>query len=805
MRLPGAADYMDALQNPASCFADPELAAAVPALGPLGLPRAVSGNVAVVFRVDGADGRSWAVRCFVRPLDEERARYDAIGAHLTALTSSWQVPFELQPCGIRIDGNWWPVVKMDWAPGEPLLSYVARHLWDGAALGYLAARFADLCERLRDDGVAHGDLQHGNIVVAPGGDLRLVDYDGMYVPALAGRTGTERGHRNYQHPGRLVGDYGPDLDSFSAWVIYGSLAALAADPLLWGRLDGGEEALLVRHHDLEEPGRSAALSAMGACDGPGVAHLAGLLRTFLAVHPHEVPPLTPSLVPGLGRAGGAAGAHAGRTLADGAAAMRRARAVRSAHAGSPPLGLAFAPAPGTGAVPMDRPDAAAEVAGGTGPAGDEAVAAVAAKGAGDDDARRRSLFHALTAGTAGSPVAGAAQPEPTPPRPAPSSVEFRGNLHDARLTVAGASAAIAVVVLAALVGLAPVSALVAALAVAGAALARVHRLFGLTPEAEQARQVGAVLAGPRRTVDEAVARVERLSRRRAELADAEAAATGQATAERVRLRAREADELRGIDADLDVALAALDERERGVAVAEREARAAALNALQATVIDAQLRQYSLVSAASSGVSDQVVYRLAMNNVRTAADFTGVVVEKAGGVVVARDGRRLHVSCVDQHQATAMVAWRQRMAGVAQLKVPDSLPREQVAAIRAEHDAYRASLSREAEAARAAAKGRADEVRGRWQVEQDKVVERQKQVETDAARQRVELDRELAQASKDVAEAGWHLAEEHGGAGRPEPRLADYLCQVIAVGPLARLARRRRARCGHGTRVGPPGL
>ncbi|MGQ0520163.1 MAG: hypothetical protein ACT4PX_03290, partial [Actinomycetota bacterium] len=295
MRLPGATDYMEALQDPSTCFADPELAAGTPALGPLGLPRAISGNVATVFRVDSPGGRSWAVRCFVRPVDEQRRRYDAIAAHLGRLESTWRVGFDLQPCGIRVGGEWWPVVKMAWTPGASLLSYVARHLWDGTALAYLALRFAALTAQLREDGVAHGDLQHGNILVVPGGDLRLVDYDGMYVPALAGLPGTERGHRNYQHPGREIGDLGPGLDHFSSWVIYGSLAALSVDPLLWGRLDGGEEALLLRHHDLSSPDRSPALAALEASEAPGVPALAGLLRSFLAGRAGEVPPLSTGL------------------------------------------------------------------------------------------------------------------------------------------------------------------------------------------------------------------------------------------------------------------------------------------------------------------------------------------------------------------------------------------------------------------------------------------------------------------------------------------------------------------------------
>ncbi|QLQ08322.1 MAG: hypothetical protein HZY76_21580 [Anaerolineae bacterium] len=52
---------------------------------------------------------------------------------------------------------------------------------------------------LQTHGIAHGDLQHGNVLVAAD-ELRLIDYDGMYVPPLSGRESHEIGHRNYQHP-----------------------------------------------------------------------------------------------------------------------------------------------------------------------------------------------------------------------------------------------------------------------------------------------------------------------------------------------------------------------------------------------------------------------------------------------------------------------------------------------------------------------------------------------------------------------------------------------------------------------------
>lgn len=763
MRLPGAAAYMEAVQDPGACFADPELASASPLLGPLGLPRAVSGNVAVVFRLEGKDGRAWAVRCFVRPVDAERARYDAIRAHLANLDSTWRVAFDLQPCGIRVDGQWWPVLKMEWAPGEPLLTYVHRHLWDGAALGYLAARFASLTARLRADGVAHGDLQHGNILVVPGGDLRLVDYDGMYVPALAGRGGTERGHRNYQHPGREVGDFDPVIDSFSAWVIYASLAALAADPLLWGRLDGGEEALLLRHHDLEEPDRSAALAAMEASDGPGVAALARLLRSFLAMRPGEVPSLSPAL----------------------------ARAA----AASPP-------AVPTHAATIPPPSAPSTTPAGAAPA--RVTSAPAGAGTADGD-RRRSLYDALTAGPA---TTGDGSRSPAPDQPAPQ-VEFVGDLHDARVTLAAGGVATAMVLLVAVMtGAAPALAVLGALTMVGATLSRVHRLFVRTPEAQAVRLVGSALSGPRRAVEDAVAAIDDLARRRADVDASEAAAAAQAAAARAGLRADEEQELRAVDAALEAALAGLAERGRGIARAEQEARAAALAVLQGAVIDAQLGQHSLVTASACGVDDTVVHRLGLDGVHTAADFTTVFVEKNGAAVVRRDGRRLQVSGVDQRQASAMVTWRRRVSEVAQLKVPHALPPERLAAIRAGHDADRAALAGEAERARAEARHRADGIRARWEAEHELVVQRQKRVETDAARQRVDLDREVARARKDVAEAQWRLGQHQEVTGPPaELRLSAFLREVVAVGPLAKLSSRRHTALGHG-RAGwerPPGL
>ena len=59
-------------------------------------------------------------------------------------------------------------------------------------------------------------------MVDQAGTLRLVDYDGVWVPQLARMARPiEIGHPNYERPGRQ--EWGQWFDTFSALVIYLSL------------------------------------------------------------------------------------------------------------------------------------------------------------------------------------------------------------------------------------------------------------------------------------------------------------------------------------------------------------------------------------------------------------------------------------------------------------------------------------------------------------------------------------------------------------------------------------------------------
>ncbi|CCH30263.1 hypothetical protein ABZ816_17735 [Actinosynnema sp. NPDC047251] len=292
--FPSGATYVEALQNTQLCFRGTDLAGADVRVDALGRPRAISGNFASVFSVTAADGTRYAVKCFTREVREQAARYRAIGAHLAGLADGWTVGFDYLDKGIMVEGAWFPVLRMEWVEGVGLIRWIERNTANPAALSGLADRFATLVADLAAAGVGHGDLQHGNILVDEDGALRLVDYDGVYVPALAGLPAVETGHRNYQSPDRTAADFGPEVDRFSSWVVYLSLVALTVDPALWHQLrDEDAENLLLAESDFTDPANSFRLATLTGHPDPRLRGLAGRFRDVLLHHRAAPPPLEP--------------------------------------------------------------------------------------------------------------------------------------------------------------------------------------------------------------------------------------------------------------------------------------------------------------------------------------------------------------------------------------------------------------------------------------------------------------------------------------------------------------------------------
>jgi hypothetical protein len=278
MPWPSISDYQEAIQNPRVSLSDPELQQGAPVCNRLGLPVPITGGFASVYQLR-CGGRTWAIRCFLRQFADQQKRYREIDRHLgSAEKFSHKVGFQYQPRGIRIRGEWYPVLKMEWVSGSLLNEHVESLVQKGDATGLrkLADDWLALLRAMKKARIAHGDLQHGNVLVA-GGKLLLIDYDGMYVPGLAGIGSHEAGHPSYQHPRRGPQDYGPEMDRFAALAIHVAILALACEPSLWPRFNNGDN-LLFRRNDFLQPADSPVFDALQQLQDREIVRRAILLQ-----------------------------------------------------------------------------------------------------------------------------------------------------------------------------------------------------------------------------------------------------------------------------------------------------------------------------------------------------------------------------------------------------------------------------------------------------------------------------------------------------------------------------------------------
>ena len=261
---PTMTEYQEAIQSPKLCFDQKDLRKGKPVMNTLGLPRPVSGQFASVYELDASRSK-WAIKCFLRNTPDLHSRYASIAEHLATVTLPYFVAFDYIESGIRIRGHFFPIVRMEWIDGLPLNEYVERSRSDPTALKQLERQWVCLLNDLRSVNIAHADLQHGNVLVDRDGNLRLIDYDGMWVPQLADKGSHEIGHPDYQCPSRTGEDFDADIDRFAGDVILIALRALARRPELWDRYDNGEN-LLFKRFDFVEPDDSELFKELRKLD-----------------------------------------------------------------------------------------------------------------------------------------------------------------------------------------------------------------------------------------------------------------------------------------------------------------------------------------------------------------------------------------------------------------------------------------------------------------------------------------------------------------------------------------------------------
>ena len=234
--FPLISEYIEAIKSAEDNFN--ELSYLKPVLDEDGLPKMTSGNFAVIFKMkDERDGKFYAIKCFIREQEGRAEAYRQITEELKDVKSSYFVSIHYYDKEIYVDTKQttetkFPVLLMDWVEGKTLDKYLRENLDDKFALEMLAYRFSQLAQWLIPQPYAHGDLKPDNILVRENGSLALVDYDGMYVPAMKGQKARELGSPDFRHPLRTKDDFDEHIDDFPFCSLLLSLKAISINPLL---------------------------------------------------------------------------------------------------------------------------------------------------------------------------------------------------------------------------------------------------------------------------------------------------------------------------------------------------------------------------------------------------------------------------------------------------------------------------------------------------------------------------------------------------------------------------------------------
>ena len=268
MSLPSLSDYQAAFSSPSTCLYDTSLKGCTIAMTPLGQPRVRSGGFALTYCLESGTSK-WAVRCFHKESttrDRDR-RYQAIAEKLrepAVAASGYFIGFDFQKQGVMVGGQAYPIVKMAWAKGETLASFLEDNHGNSTALRNLRDALRGLRRFLFSQHIAHGDIQPGNLMISDGGrKVQLIDYDGMYVPSIAGIGASEIGLPNYQHPGRMQSSpWSEKLDYFPFILLDLALTILIDDAACWDLTQSSDEKILFDATDFQAPYASSAINSL---------------------------------------------------------------------------------------------------------------------------------------------------------------------------------------------------------------------------------------------------------------------------------------------------------------------------------------------------------------------------------------------------------------------------------------------------------------------------------------------------------------------------------------------------------------
>ena len=277
---PSRTDLINAMKNPQVSFNGTELIGGKVVTGKLG-PLVYAGGYALVFPFINKDKKKVAVRCWFADIGNQKKKSQEISTYLDNLKSEYFANFKYVEDALLTNNSYQSIVIMDWIEGKTLKKYVNEVINDKVKILGLAERFKEMIAFFHKKNIAHGDLQHGNIMVKSDGHLVIIDYDSMYIETLKNMPDTIQGLPGYQHPARKHNKFtNSKMDYFSELVVYLSLLIFADDPSLWPVYYETED-LLFSSEDFVSPNTSSLIKKMSNSNNKKIKDLTMKLREEL--------------------------------------------------------------------------------------------------------------------------------------------------------------------------------------------------------------------------------------------------------------------------------------------------------------------------------------------------------------------------------------------------------------------------------------------------------------------------------------------------------------------------------------------
>jgi serine/threonine protein kinase len=243
MEYPSGSEYQKSVQNCHICVLDPLLRDGQPQKKSNYGLLVYSGGYTRVFPVD-VNQKMYALRCWTNSVENVEYRYQEIKTYLEKYQLSCFVLFDYIAEGILVNGLKYPILRMEWAEGPNLKTFIQNNLYSSDILEKAADNFLQTVQLLHQNNIAHGDLQHENIIVQGQKDdiqMILIDYDSLYIPAFQGMKDEIAGKPSFQHPARIKNEQSSEatdyIDYFSELVIYLTILVFAEQPSLWDQFN----------------------------------------------------------------------------------------------------------------------------------------------------------------------------------------------------------------------------------------------------------------------------------------------------------------------------------------------------------------------------------------------------------------------------------------------------------------------------------------------------------------------------------------------------------------------------------------